>query len=94
MLATLPTRAQDVLDWTWPEIEPYYAELKARPVDAASIDEWLRDWSRLSELVGVDLEDLDLNGRVVRVLGKGAKERLVPLNPVAADAIRAWMKDR
>jgi integrase/recombinase XerC len=49
---------------------------------------------RLSELVGVDLEDLDLHARLVRVLGKGGKERIVPLNPVAADAIRAWMKDR
>lgn len=49
---------------------------------------------RLSELVGVNLEDLDLNARVVRVLGKGRKERIVPLNAVAADAIRAWMKDR
>jgi integrase/recombinase XerC len=62
--------------------------------DRAMFELFYASGLRLSELVGVDLEDLDLNGRVVRVLGKGAKERLVPLNPVAADAIRAWMKDR
>ncbi len=51
MLNTLPARALDVLDWTWPDIEPFYAELKSRPVDTASVDAWLRDWSRLGELV-------------------------------------------
>ncbi len=49
---------------------------------------------RLSELVGVDLEDLDPSRRVVRVLGKGGKERLVPFNGSTADAIRTWMRDR
>ena len=62
--------------------------------DRAMFELFYASGLRLSELVGVNLEDLDLNGRVVRVLGKGRKERLVPLNPVAADAIRAWMKDR
>jgi integrase/recombinase XerC len=49
---------------------------------------------RLSELVGLDLDDVNLSGRVVRVLGKGRKERIVPFNSKAADAIRAWLKDR
>jgi integrase/recombinase XerC len=62
--------------------------------DRAMFELFYASGLRLSELVGVNLEDLDLNGRVVRVLGKGRKERLVPLNPVAADAIRGWMKDR
>jgi site-specific recombinase XerD len=62
--------------------------------DRAMFELFYASGLRLSELVGVNLEDLDLNARVVRVLGKGGKERLVPLNPVAADAIRAWMKDR
>jgi tyrosine recombinase XerC len=62
--------------------------------DRAMFELFYASGLRLSELVGVNLEDLDLNGRVVRVLGKGSKERLVPLNPVAADAIRTWMKDR
>jgi integrase/recombinase XerC len=49
---------------------------------------------RLSELVGLGLEDLDLNGRIVRVMGKGGKERLVPFNTAAAGALKTWLKDR
>jgi integrase/recombinase XerC len=49
---------------------------------------------RLSELAGLDLEDVDVRSRMVRVLGKGGKERLVPMNSSAADAIRAYLPDR
>jgi len=49
---------------------------------------------RLSELVGVDLEDLNLSGRLLRVLGKGGKERILPFNRTAAAAIREYLKDR
>jgi integrase/recombinase XerC len=37
---------------------------------------------------------VNLSGRVVRVLGKGRKERIVPFNTTAAAAIRAWLGDR
>ena len=49
---------------------------------------------RVSELCGLSLDDLDLGGATVRVLGKGRKERLVPLNPQAVDALRAWLARR
>jgi integrase/recombinase XerC len=49
---------------------------------------------RLSELVGLDLPDVDLRSRMVRVMGKGAKERLVPFNASAERAIRTWLDDR
>ncbi len=49
---------------------------------------------RLGELVGLDIEDINLSVRMVRVMGKGGKERLVPFNQSAASAIRAWLKDR
>jgi integrase/recombinase XerC len=49
---------------------------------------------RLSELTGLDLEDINLGSRMVRVMGKGRKERLVPCNRSAAAAIRAWLPDR
>jgi integrase/recombinase XerC len=49
---------------------------------------------RLSELTGLDLEDINLGSRMVRVMGKGRKERLVPFNRSAAAAIRAWLPDR
>jgi integrase/recombinase XerC len=46
---------------------------------------------RVSELVGLDPGDLDHGRRVVRVLGKGAKERTVPYGAPAAAAIMAWL---
>ena len=46
------------------------------------------------ELVAIDLEDLNLSDRMVRVMGKGGKERLVPFNQSTLAAIKAWMKDR
>ncbi len=49
---------------------------------------------RLSELVGLDLEDVNLGSRMVRVMGKGRKERLLPFNRSAEDALRAWLPDR
>jgi integrase/recombinase XerC len=45
---------------------------------------------RVGELTGVDLDDLDTSRRVVRVLGKGRKERVVPYGAPAADALAAW----
>ncbi len=49
---------------------------------------------RLSELVGLDVEDINLGGRIVRVMGKGGKERQVPFNSSAQSALRAWLRDR
>ncbi|MDQ7006606.1 MAG: tyrosine recombinase XerC [Acidobacteriota bacterium] len=46
---------------------------------------------RVSELVGLDLDDLALRGRTVRVLGKGGKERIVPYGRQAADALGAYL---
>jgi integrase/recombinase XerC len=62
--------------------------------DRAILELFYASGIRLSELVGLDLEDLDLSGRMVRVMGKGRKERIVPFNQKAAGALRAWLKDR
>jgi integrase/recombinase XerD len=48
---------------------------------------------RISELCGLSLGDLDLNDRLVRVLGKGAKERILPVGRYAAEAIIEWLGD-
>lgn len=48
---------------------------------------------RLSEIVGLDLDDVNLSSRIVRVRGKGGRERLVPFNRSAADALRAMTSD-
>jgi integrase/recombinase XerC len=49
---------------------------------------------RVSELAGLSLGDVDLGRGEVRVLGKGRKERIVPLGSKAVEAIRAWLAVR
>ena len=62
--------------------------------DRAILEMFYASGLRLSELVAIDLQDLNLGGKMVRVMGKGRKERLLPFNQSAADAVRAWMQDR
>jgi integrase/recombinase XerC len=62
--------------------------------DKAILELFYASGLRLSELVGLDVEDANLSARVVRVLGKGRKERIVPFNQSTADALRAWLRDR
>lgn len=62
--------------------------------DRAILELFYASGLRLSELVGINLEDLNLPGRMVRVMGKGGKERLLPFNQSALTALRAWMADR
>jgi integrase/recombinase XerC len=62
--------------------------------DRAILELFYASGLRLSELAGLDLEDVNLSARMVRVLGKGSKERLVPFNSSAASAIRTYLKDR
>jgi integrase/recombinase XerD len=45
---------------------------------------------RISELVGLGLGDVDLDGRLLRVFGKGSKERIVPLGRPATRALETW----
>jgi len=47
---------------------------------------------RVSELCGMDLGDLDEERGTVRVLGKGRKERAVPVGQPAARAVRDWLR--
>jgi integrase/recombinase XerC len=47
---------------------------------------------RVSELCGLDRGDLDLRGRTVTVLGKGGKQRRVPVHDTAVAALRAWLE--
>jgi integrase/recombinase XerC len=61
--------------------------------DRAILELFYASGLRLSELVGLDIDDVNLSSRIVRVLGKGRKERLVPFNRSTETAIRAWLKD-
>lgn len=50
--------------------------------------------ARISEACGLSLGDLDRDNRLVRVLGKGAKERIVPFGRAAASAMGEWLVAR
>jgi integrase/recombinase XerC len=62
--------------------------------DRAILELFYASGLRLSELVGLDMEDVNLPSRIVRVAGKGGKERLVPFNSAAQKALRGWYSDR
>lgn len=73
---------------------------RLRAQDGTVID--LRDWAmaellyatgiRVGELTGINVGDVDVNERTVRVLGKGAKERVVPFGVPAQRALAAWFE--
>ena len=62
--------------------------------DRAILELFYASGLRLSELVGLDVDDVNLSARMVRVMGKGSKERIVPFNQATASTLRAWLKDR
>jgi integrase/recombinase XerC len=61
--------------------------------DRAILELFYASGLRLSELVALDIDDVNVSGRIVRVLGKGGKERLVPFNHATAEALRAMTAD-
>ncbi len=62
--------------------------------DRAILELFYASGLRLSELVGLDIEDVNLSARMVRVMGKGAKERLVPFNVTTAASLKTWLTGR
>src|SRR6187549_667862 len=62
--------------------------------DKAIMELFYSSGLRLDELVGLDLAQLDLADRTVRVLGKGRKTRIVPVGRKAVEALRVWLKER
>lgn len=47
---------------------------------------------RVSELCGLDVDDIDRSRQLVRVIGKGSRERRVPVSEPALDALAAWLE--
>ena len=62
--------------------------------DRAILELFYATGIRLAELVGLNLSDLDLDGRALRVTGKGNKQRFVFMNEPASKALRAWLACR
>ncbi|MSO36958.1 MAG: site-specific tyrosine recombinase XerD [Acidimicrobiia bacterium] len=60
--------------------------------DRAILETLYGTGSRISELVGLDREDLDLEDGVVRVFGKGSKERVVPIGRSAREAVSDYLQ--
>jgi integrase/recombinase XerC len=62
--------------------------------DRAILELFYASGLRLSELVGLGVDDVNVSAQMVRTLGKGGKQRLVPFNKTTAAALRAYLKDR
>jgi tyrosine recombinase XerC len=62
--------------------------------DAALLELLYSSGLRIEELCQLNVEDIDLWGGMVRVFGKGSRERLVPLGQMAQKTIRAYMESR
>ena len=61
--------------------------------DAAVLELLYAAGLRVSELCGLDRRGVDLHGRTVTVLGKGGKERRVPIHERAAMALQEWLRE-
>lgn len=62
--------------------------------DKAIMELFYSSGLRLAELTGLDLADLNLDDRTARVLGKGSKERIVPIGRSACVALQSWLRVR
>jgi len=47
----LPTKPQDIISLTWADLKPYDNELKSRPISSLNVEQWLRDWTAVSDRV-------------------------------------------
>ena len=74
------------------EVHTSDEDASARPLrDRALLELLYAAGLRISEATGLDRDDLSLDGAFVRVVGKGDKERLVPVGDIALDWVRDWI---
>lgn len=73
---------------------PHAAQNKPKAVaarDSAALELMYVCGARVSEVAGLDLENIDLEGLTARIFGKGSKERVVPLGETCGDAIKRYL---
>ena len=61
--------------------------------DRAIIEIMYATGVRVSELVSLDIDDVDLDENFVRCMGKGSKERIIPVHDEAVEAVRVYLQD-
>lgn len=61
--------------------------------DVAMVEMLYATGARVAELCGLDLSDIDYERQTIRVLGKGNKERTIPLGLPAMKALKVWLKE-
>ena len=70
------------------------SEAGGNPRDFAILQLFLQTGIRVSALIAITLEDLDLQNRVLKVHGKGNKERDIPLEKKSVQALKSWLSLR
>ncbi len=81
------------------DVDQVASLLERRPTDVLSkrdhamLELLYSSGLRLAELAGLDVADLDLGDRTVRVLGKGSKTRILPVGKQALAALRVWLAE-
>lgn len=93
-LPKVPERLPDVISVDQMEalLSQPFADGPAGLRDRAILEVLYGCGLRVSELVGLDVGDVDLRDGFVRVLGKGSKERVVPIGGVASRAVDAYLR--
>ena len=85
-------------DYTEDEVERLLSSPNSNRIierrDKAMIEILYATGMRISELVNLKLTDVDFNRSVLKVFGKGSKERLVPYGEKAAEALDIYLRDR
>lgn len=103
MFNQLPQHATDALDWGWTDYQPYFDDLMARPLDAATAPAWLVDWSHLSRLAGevfsrisvattVDTTDEVADARFNRFMGEVYPPMISANNHLNAKLVESGVK--
>ncbi|WP_028774425.1 tyrosine recombinase XerC [Shewanella waksmanii] len=62
--------------------------------DKAMMELFYSSGLRLAELAALDVADIDFKQRQVKVMGKGSKERIVPIGSIAIEAIEHWLAEK